>query len=84
MPDATERGAQSIDAFFATPSAREDHWRDLVDAARSWSAGTGARANFVEALEQAAAGSIRRIWEDRAVVSRDNVCPLTSRGNVLR
>src|SRR5579871_3213978 len=54
MPDAAERGVRRIDTFFATPSAREDRWRDLVDAAKSWVAGTGTRADVLAVLDEAA------------------------------
>jgi arginine decarboxylase len=43
-----------VDAFFATPGAREDRWRDLVDAAKKWAAGTGSRAAFESALDEMA------------------------------
>jgi hypothetical protein len=49
------RRPQRIDAFFSTPSAREDRWRDLVDAARFWAAGTADRSSFEAALNEAAA-----------------------------
>src|ERR1700722_14871157 len=45
---------QRVDVFFATPGAREDRWRDLVDAAKKWAAGTGSRAQFESALSEAA------------------------------
>src|SRR5271154_6667801 len=44
-----------IDAFFATPAAREDRWRDLVDMAKAWAAGSGSRAAFEAALDEVAA-----------------------------
>ena len=44
-----------IDAFFATPAAREDRWRDLVDTAKAWAAGSGNRSAFEAALDEAAA-----------------------------
>jgi arginine decarboxylase len=43
-----------IDAFFATPAAREDRWRDLVDTAKAWSAGRGNRAAFEATLDEVA------------------------------
>jgi arginine decarboxylase len=46
--------SQRVDAFFATPGAREDRWRDLVDASKKWAAGTGSRAAFESALNEAA------------------------------
>jgi arginine decarboxylase len=49
------RKGRRVDAFFATPGAREDRWHDLVDAAKKWSAGTGSRAAFESALNEAAA-----------------------------
>src|SRR5262249_48110702 len=39
-----------IDQFFAGPGARADRWRDVVDAAQAWSAGSGDRAQFEQAL----------------------------------
>ena len=43
-----------IDAFFATPAAREDRWRDLVDMAKAWAVGSGNRAAFEAALDEVA------------------------------
>jgi arginine decarboxylase len=43
-----------IDAFFATPAAREDRWRDLIDMAKAWSTGRGNRAAFETALDELA------------------------------
>src|SRR5690348_5736195 len=43
-----------VDVFFETPGAREDRWRDLVDAAKKWTAGGGSRAAFESALNEAA------------------------------
>ena len=54
MPDTAEHRLQRIDSFFAPPSAREDRWRDLVDTARAWAAGTGTRADLLVALDAAA------------------------------
>src|SRR5262249_3765445 len=54
MSGAADRGAQRIDAFFSTPSAREDRWRDLVDAAKAWAGGSGDRAWFDAALNETA------------------------------
>ncbi len=42
MNEASEAGPRRIDTFFSTPAAREDRWRELVDAARAWAAGTDA------------------------------------------
>jgi arginine decarboxylase len=55
MDDAADQSSQRIDAFFSTPAAREDRWRDLVDAAKAWAAGTSHRAAFDAALNEAAA-----------------------------
>jgi arginine decarboxylase len=55
MNDITERPKQRIDAFFSTPAAREDRWRDLVDAAKAWAAGTVGRDAFDAALSNVAA-----------------------------
>jgi len=51
--EKNKKGRQ-VDVFFATPGAREDRWRDLVDDARKWAAGTGSRAAFESALNDAA------------------------------
>jgi arginine decarboxylase len=48
------KDGRRVDLFFATPGAREDRWRDLVDAAKKWAAGTGSRAAFESALNDAA------------------------------
>ena len=48
------KNSRRVDVFFATPGAREDRWRDLVDAAKKWAAGTGSRAEFESALSEAA------------------------------
>ena len=42
MNEASEAGPRRIEAFFSTPAARKDRWRELVDAARAWAAGTDA------------------------------------------
>ena len=55
MNPTANPGAQRIDNFFSTPAAREDRWRELVDAAKAWAAGTGARGVFDAALNDAAA-----------------------------
>jgi len=43
-----------IDQFFSGPGARADDWRSLVEAAKSWSAGSTDRASFEELLSQVA------------------------------
>ena len=55
MNDKAAAGPSRIDAFFATPAAREDRWRDLVDTAKAWAAGSGNRSAFEAALDEAAA-----------------------------
>ncbi|MGH7154165.1 MAG: hypothetical protein ACREF3_09550 [Acetobacteraceae bacterium] len=55
MNEASGTEPRRIDNFLSTPAAREDRWRDLVDAARAWAAGTGDRAEFEAALNEAAA-----------------------------
>jgi arginine decarboxylase len=50
----TDGATARIEAFFSTPGAREDRWRDLVDAAKAWRAGSGSRAAFERALDEAA------------------------------
>src|SRR5579871_3339411 len=49
------KNGKRVDVFFETPGGREDRWRDLVDVAKKWSAGTGNRAAFEPALNEAAA-----------------------------
>jgi arginine decarboxylase len=49
--DSQER---RIDQFFSGPGARADNWRSLVEAAKSWSAGSGDRASFEKLLSEAA------------------------------
>ena len=39
-----------IDRFFSGPAARADRWRDLLDAAQAWLAGSGKREQFEAAL----------------------------------
>ncbi len=53
-PKKAEKGRQ-VDIFFATPGAREDRWRDLVDAGKKWIAGNGSRVAFESALDDAGA-----------------------------
>jgi arginine decarboxylase len=48
------KNGRLADVFFAVPGAREDRWHDLVDAAKKWAAGTGSRAAFESALDEAA------------------------------
>jgi len=45
-----KQNGQRVDVFFETPGARADRWRDLVDAAKRWTAGTSNRAAFESAL----------------------------------
>ena len=52
-PGKKQKGGR-VDLFFETPGAREDRWRDLVDAAKKWAAGTGSRAAFESALNEVA------------------------------
>jgi arginine decarboxylase len=44
-----------IDQFFSGPGARADRWRDLVDAAEAWLAGTDNRTKFETMLAELAA-----------------------------
>ena len=48
-----EKKGRRVDSFFETPGAREDRWRDLVDAAKKWAGGTGNRGVFESALNEA-------------------------------
>ena len=54
MSSKTASKPARIDAFFATPAAREDRWRDLIDTAKAWSAGRGNRTAFEAALDEVA------------------------------
>ena len=44
-----------IDQFFSGPGARADRWRDLLDAAQAWQAGTDNRTKFETMLAELAA-----------------------------
>ena len=44
-----------IDQFFSGPGARADRWRDLLDAAQAWQAGTDDRTKFETMLAELAA-----------------------------
>ncbi len=55
MNEAAELRPQRVDAFFSTPSAREDRWRDLVDAAWAWARGKSDRRSLEAALQEVAA-----------------------------
>lgn len=41
-----------IDQFFSGPGARADEWRELVDAAKTWSVGSGDRNRFLAQLAE--------------------------------
>jgi arginine/lysine/ornithine decarboxylase len=43
-----------IDQFFSGPSARADQWRELVDVAHAWLAGSKSRTDFEAALSEMA------------------------------
>ncbi|MEA2880928.1 MAG: hypothetical protein QOH32_147 [Bradyrhizobium sp.] len=49
MSKDAKTASHRIDQFLSGPGARADDWRDLVDAAKAWAAGTGDR-NRYEAL----------------------------------
>jgi arginine decarboxylase len=51
---AQESQERRIDQFFSGPGARADDWRSLVEAARSWTAGSGDRARFEKLLSEGA------------------------------
>ena len=55
MSKETKHHEGRIDQFFSGPSARADQWRELVDLAQAWVAGTETRANFESALSELAA-----------------------------
>jgi arginine decarboxylase len=41
---------RQIDQFFPGPGARADEWRELVEAAKTWSVGSGDRNKFLAQL----------------------------------
>jgi arginine decarboxylase len=43
-----------IDKFFSGPGARADDWRDLLEAAKGWSGGSGHRSQFEALLTELA------------------------------
>jgi arginine decarboxylase len=51
-PESTlsKSALQRIDQFFNGPSGRADNWRDLVEAAKAWAAGTGNQAKYTALL----------------------------------
>src|ERR1700742_1931804 len=51
---AQQAQERRIDQFFSGPGARADEWRGLVDAAKTWSSGSGNRAGFEEKLSRLA------------------------------
>jgi arginine decarboxylase len=51
---AQESQERRIDQFVSGPGARADNWRSLVEAAKSWSAGSRDRASFEKLLSEAA------------------------------
>ncbi len=53
MDSVGDAGSRRIDAFFATPAAREDRWRELVEVATAWRAGKVTRDAFEGALQGA-------------------------------
>jgi arginine decarboxylase len=55
MTQESDGELRRIDAFFSTPAARADRWRELVDVARSWASGTADRSAFEAAYNEAAA-----------------------------
>ena len=55
MSKEAKQNEGRIDQFFSGPSARADRWRDLVDLAQAWVAGTESRLNFESALSELAA-----------------------------
>ena len=52
MSKDTKHSQGRIDQFFSGPSARADRWRELVDLAQAWLAGTESRTNFEAALSE--------------------------------
>src|SRR5215831_5134655 len=52
-PAASSEGR--IDQFFSGPGARADRWRELVDVAEAWLAGTENRSRFESTLAELAA-----------------------------
>ena len=53
MHRVSDAGPLRIDAFFATPAAREDRWRELVEMATAWRARKITRDAFEAALQAA-------------------------------
>ena len=51
---AQDSEARRIDQFFSGPGARADDWRSLLEAAKSWSTGSGNRAGFEQLLSRIA------------------------------
>src|ERR1700753_2146666 len=51
---AQDSDERRIDQFFSGPGARADDWRSLLEAAKSWSAGSGDRASFEKLLSRIA------------------------------
>jgi arginine decarboxylase len=54
MAIAQDSRERRIDQFFSGPGARADDWRSLVEAAKSWSAGSTDRDSFEKLLSQIA------------------------------
>ncbi len=52
MSEAAAGYSSRIDRFFAGPGARGDQWRNLVELAEAWSAGSASRAGFEAALAE--------------------------------
>jgi arginine decarboxylase len=55
MSKEMNRNEARIDQFFSGPSARADRWRELVDLAQAWVAGTESRTGFEAALSELSA-----------------------------
>ena len=51
---AQQTQERRIDQFFSGPGARADEWRGLVEAAKTWSSGSGDRSDFEKKLSQLA------------------------------
>ncbi len=52
MSTAAQDRSVAVDKFFAGPGARADRWRDLVELAEVWSAGSSDGARFAAALAE--------------------------------
>ena len=50
MSEGGNGRADRIDQFFAGPGSRGDQWRNVIELAEGWSAGSSSRASVETAL----------------------------------